>query len=155
MGQMVWIRGRLNRLESLGIEAATLASAGKGIDQTATHLRLSLKHLHPDAEEACVLGEAKHECSHRSITWLFSELLPCIHRCHPSLHPLFDTVESNQAAVGINDRLASAVQTHQSKSGLGQLLGMSIELGGDLNLATCTVKIGGESVVTVGQQNIR
>lgn len=100
---MVWIRGRLNRLGSLGIKAATLASAGEGIDQSTTHLWLSAKDLHPDAEEACCLSEMNHHFSHSCIIWLQSKQLFGTIGLQPGKHSLLDAIQSNQAAVGVSD----------------------------------------------------
>jgi|694.fasta_scaffold139079_2 hypothetical protein len=63
MRKEVWIGLRLNRAGVLSIKAATLASAGEGIDQTTAQGCVISKHLHPDAEESRSLGQGNHQLS--------------------------------------------------------------------------------------------
>jgi hypothetical protein len=151
---MIWIRCRLNQLGSLGIEAATPASAGEGIDEASAHLWFGSKHLHPDAEEAGGTGKKNHGLSHCGTAWLQREQLTGTVGYQPGLHPLLDAIQGNQAAVGISDVLASLVQPHKRKGGRGMLLSASTEVGGHLNLTICAVEISGKGIVAIGQQNI-
>lgn len=72
-------------------------------------------------------------------------------RCEPCFKALLDTVERDQAPVGVGCGRTGPLEAHKSEGGKGKVLLGATKPGGNLHATACVVEIGRKSIISIRQ----